>query len=363
MTADASVPPRAATLPVRLGGAVTAGQPGRVPVMYDVARRAGVSHQTVSRVINHHPNVRPETRRKVEEAIAELGYRPNAAARTLVTSRARTVGVVAAHTTLFGPASILLAVEQAARARGYSVNVASLAELTTEAVNDAFDYLEHLRVAGIVVIAPQRTAADAMLRLPPSVPVVAVDGGMQAELPIVCVDQTEGARLMTEHLLALGHRTVHHLAGPDDWLEAEERIVGWQETLRAAGCEVPHVPRGDWSAGSGHRYGRELARDPEVTAVFAANDQMALGLLRALEEAGRSVPGDVSVGGFDDVPEAEFYGPGLTSVRQGFAELGERSMTTLMRLLDGERVELGRVADRTVGPQLVRRRSTAAPPR
>lgn len=342
---------------------MTAEPTGRVPVMHDVARRAGVSHQTVSRVLNDHPNVRPETRRKVEEAIAELGYRPNAAARTLVTARSRTIGVVAAHTTLFGPASILLAVEQAARALGYSVNVASLADLTTESANDAFAYLEDLRVAGIVVIAPQRAAADAILRLPPSVPVVAVDGGMQAELPIVCVDQVEGARLMTEHLLALGHRTVHHLAGPEDWLEAEERIVGWGETLRAAGSEVPPVLRGDWSARSGYRQGVELARDPSVTAVFAANDHMALGLLRALEEAGRDVPGDVSVGGFDDVPEAEFYGPGLTSVRQGFSELGERSLSTLMRLLDGQTVELGRVPDRTVGPRLVRRRSTAAPSR
>ena len=334
----------------------------RNPVMHDVARLAGVSHQTVSRVLNEHPHVRPETRRKVEDAIASLGYRPNAAARTLVTSRTRTVGVVAAGTTLFGPASILLAIEQAARRRGHSVNVASLADLSTESVKEAFGYLESLRVAGIVVIAPQQTATDAMLELPSDLPVVAVDGGLDADLPIVCVDQAEGARQMTEHLLALGHRTVHHVAGPSDWLEAEERIVGWEQTLLAAGREVPALLRGDWSARSGYEQGRVIARDPDVTAVFVSNDQMALGLVKALEEAGRRVPEDVSVGGFDDVPEAEFYGPGLTSVRQGFAEVGERSIDTLLRVVEGVHVPLGRVPGRTVAPQLVRRRSTAPPP-
>ncbi|WP_336921701.1 LacI family DNA-binding transcriptional regulator [Aquipuribacter sp. SD81] len=341
---------------------MAAQRPDRAPVMHDVARLAGVSHQTVSRVLNDHPHVREETRRRVEEAIATLGYRPNAAARTLVTSRTRTLGVVAAGTTLFGPASTMLAIEQAARSHGYSVTVASLPDLSTEAVSEAFGYLESLRVAGVVVIAPQRTAADAMLELPADLPVVAVDGGLDADLPIVCVDQAEGARLMTEHLLALGHRTVHHVAGPADWLEAEERVVGWRQMLEAAGRPVPEVVRGDWSARSGYERGRALAADPDVTAVFTANDQVALGVLRALEEAGRRVPGDVSVGGFDDVPEAEFYGPGLTSVRQGFGDVGERSIATLLSLLEGRAVELGRVPSRTVAPRLVRRRSTAPPP-
>lgn len=333
----------------------------RAPVMHDVARLAGVSHQTVSRVLNDRPNVREPTRRRVQAAIAELGYRPNAAARTLVTSRSRTVGVVAAGTTLFGPASILLSVEQAARARGYAVNVAPLAEMTVEELNDAFSHLADLRVAGIIVIAPQQAAADAVLRLPASVPVVTVTGGLGAQLPIVRVDQREGARLMTAHLLDLGHRTVHHLSGPAGWLEAEERVLGWRSALLQAGRRVPEVLSGDWSARSGHEHGRALAGDPTVTAVFAANDQMALGLVRALAEVGLSVPDDVSVGGFDDVPEAEFYGPGLTSVRQGFGELGELGVDTLVRLLDGEPVELGRVPGRTVAPVLVVRRSTAAP--
>jgi DNA-binding LacI/PurR family transcriptional regulator len=342
---------------------MASSQRSRDPVMHDVARLAGVSHQTVSRVLNQHPHVRPDTRRRVEDAIAALGYRPNAAARALVTSRTRTVGVVAAGTTLFGPASMLLAIEQAARSRRYSVTVASLADLSAESVGEAFAYLESLRVAGIVVLAPQRTAADAMLELPAQSPVVAVDGGLDADLPIVCVDQAEGARLMTEHLLGLGHRTVHHVAGPADWLEAEERVAGWRSALEAAGREVPALVRGDWSARSGYERARGLARDPGVTAVFAANDQMALGVVRALEEQGRRVPDDVSVGGFDDVPEAEFYGPGLTSVRQGFAELGERSLDTLLRVVEGQAVPPGRTPERTVAPELVPRRSTAAPPR
>jgi len=337
--------------------------PGRrAPVMHDVALLAGVSHQTVSRVLNDHPNVRAETRVRVQQAITSLGYRRNAAARTLVTRSSRTIGVVAANTTLFGPASILLAVEQAARRRGYSVNVASLADLSTTSVTGAFGYLEDLRVSGVVVIAPQRTAADAMIELPHKVPVVAVDGGLQADLPIVGVDQAEGARLMTEHLLGLGHRTVHHVAGPEDWLEAQERVVAWRATLQAHGRVVPPVLRGDWTAVTAFELGRGLADDPEVTAVFAANDQTALGVVRAMQEHGRSVPEDVSVGGFDDIPEAPFFGPALTSVRQDFGLVGETSIRILIDLFEGGLPPVGRTPERTVVPVLVPRRSTGPAP-
>lgn len=330
--------------------------------MHDVARLAGVSHQTVSRVLNGSPGVRPATRERVEAAIAELGYRPNAAARALVTDRSAAVGVVVADTTLFGPASILLAVEQSVRRRGCEVNVASLPDLDAASVADAFAYLEELRVGGVVVVAPQRTAADVMLALPEGTPVVAVDGGLVADLPIVCVDQAHGAALVTEHLLDLGHETVHHVAGPPDWLEAEERVAGWRATLRDAGRPVPEPVGGGWTAADGYAAGQRLARDPDVSAVFAANDPTALGVVRALQEAGRRVPDDVSVAGFDDVPEAPFYGPALTSVRQNFPELGELAVATLLDLVAGAEVPLGRVPARTVTPSLAVRASTAPPP-
>jgi DNA-binding LacI/PurR family transcriptional regulator len=330
--------------------------------MHDVARLAGVSHQTVSRVLNELPGVRETTRARVDAAIRELGYRPNVAARALVTDVSRAIGVVAADTTLFGPASMLLAIEQSARRRGRDVTVASLTDLDAASVADAFDYLERLRVGGIIVMAPQRTAADAMLALPEDTPVVAVDGGLVADLPIVCVDQGRGAGLVTAHLLDLGHRTVHHVAGPSDWLEAEERVAGWRAALRAAGREVPDLLRGGWTAERGYAAGRRLARDPEVTAVFAANDQTALGVIRALQDGGRRVPEDVSVAGFDDVPEGPYYGPALTTVRQGFPQLGDLAVATLLELVAGGNVPRGRVPGRTVAPTLVVRRSTARPP-
>lgn len=333
------------------------------PGLHDVARLAGVSHQTVSRVLNDHPHVRETTRERVRVAVRELGYRPNVAARTLVTRQARTIGIIAVNTTFFGPASLLAAIESAARDEGWFVSIVSLRRLDGTAVSEALDQLAQLAVAGVIVIAPQRAAAEELLDRPPAVPVVAVDGGLDADLPIVCVDQAAGAGLVTEHLLGLGHATVHHVAGPADWLEAEERVVGWQHALQRAGAGVPELLRGDWSPRSGFEAGLALARDPDVTAVFAANDQMALGVLRALQGEGLAVPDDVSVAGFDDVPEAEFFGPSLSTIRQNFTEVGRRSMTLLMALIRGTEPP----EDRVVAPELVVRGSTAparrTPPR
>ena len=328
-----------------------------VPGLHDVARLAGVSHQTVSRVLNDRPHVREATRERVEQAVRELGYRPNVAARTLVTKQATTLGIIAVRTTFFGPASLLAAIEQAARGEGWFVSIVSLHDLDGPALAAALDQLQRLAVAGVVVIAPQRAATEELRKRPPLVPVVAVDGGLEADLPVVCVDQAAGARLLTEHLLDLGHATVHHVAGPEDWLEAEQRVAGWAEALQLAGARVVEPVRGDWSPRSGYQAGLRLALDPAVTAVFAANDQMALGVVRALQDSGRAVPGEVSVVGFDDIPEAEFVGPGLTTIRQNFAEVGRRSITHLLALVRGEQPP----DDGVVAPQLVVRASTAAP--
>jgi DNA-binding LacI/PurR family transcriptional regulator len=192
--------------------------------------------------------------------------------------------------------------------------------------------------------------------MPEDVPVVAAEAGPDESVPLVAVDQVAGAQLATAHLLELGHRTVWHISGPTDWLEAQDRVNGWRATLDAAGAPAPPVLIGDWSARSGHELGRELAANRDVTAVFVANDQMALGLLRALHEAGRRIPGDISVVGFDDIPEAEFFTPPLTTVRQNFNEMGRRS---LLRLL--EQIESGVREPRreTVPPELIVRASTA----
>ncbi|MFB9673965.1 LacI family DNA-binding transcriptional regulator [Streptosporangium vulgare] len=302
--------------------------------MADVATRAGVSHQTVSRVLNDHPNVRAETRARVLEAINELGYRRNMVARALVTRHTRTLGVVSFDTTLYGPASTVYGIEQAARAAGYFVSMVSLKTIDTAGVRDALGYLAEQAVDGIVVVAPQRSAAPALADVPTDIPVVAVEGSHAGEVSVVSVDQVEGARLATRHLLDLGHETVWHVAGPSDWLEADGRIEGWREVLTAAGRPVPELLSGDWSPRSGYEAGLLLAATPGVTAVFVANDQMALGALRAFAEQGVRVPERLSIVGFDDIPESEFFTPPLTTIRQDFGAVGKHSIEVLLRQME-----------------------------
>jgi DNA-binding LacI/PurR family transcriptional regulator len=332
----------------------------KAAVISDVARLAGVSHQTVSRVINGSDQVRPTTRDRVLAAMRKLDYRPSAVARALVTGRSRTLGVVTFNTTLFGPASTLVGIERAAAAAGYGVSIVSLESLGREAVTYAIERLRMQGIDGVVVIAPLIGAMGALWELPASLPAVAVEAGHEDGVPSVAVAQYDGARLATEHLLALGHRTVHHLAGPADFHEAGQRIEGWRAALQDAGAPAPPLVRGDWSPESGYKAGRRLLeQSPELTAVFAANDQMALGLLRVLSEEGRSVPGDVSVAGFDDIPEAAYFTPPLTTVRQDFNEMGRRSLHVLL-----EQIESGRrTAAREVVPAVLLERASTGPPR
>ncbi|WP_405577561.1 LacI family DNA-binding transcriptional regulator [Streptomyces sp. NBC_01190] len=318
--------------------------PRRAPTMADVAQVAGVSHQTVSRVLSNHPNVRDTTRAEVQRAIEELGYRRNSSARALVTRRTLTLGVVACNPTLFGPASMLFGLEEAARDEGYMVSAVTLRRYTARALADAIDHLSDWGVEGIVVMVPQRAAVAALAELRLPFPVVTVEGGHSLPIPGVSVDQELGARLVTGHLLGAGHRTVWHVAGPPDWLEAGARVSGWRATLEEAGAEVPPPLVGDWTPLSGYRAGQELAgrvaasgarrRSPDVSAVFVANDQMALGVMRAFREAGLTVPGQVAIAGFDDIPEAEFFAPPLTTVRQDFTAVGQASIRLLVSRLE-----------------------------
>ncbi|KIQ66347.1 LacI family transcriptional regulator [Kitasatospora griseola] len=336
-------------------GTETADLESRQPVMADVAKLAGVSHQTVSRVLNGAPHVRPGTRDRVLAAIRELDYRPNSAARALVTRRSQTLGVVSFESTLYGPASMLDGIERAARSAGYFVSVASLRSLDSRSVQEAVDRLRDQGVEGVVVIAPQTSAVSAVAKLSSSIPVVAVGSGTRSSIPTVSVDNLSGAVAAVQQLLDLGHRTVHHLAGPAGWLESQDRQEGWRRTLEAAGARVPAVETGDWSARSGYEAGQRIAALADVTAVFCANDHMALGLLRALHEGGRSVPDDISVVGFDDIPEAAYFIPPLTTVRQDFGELGRRALELLVAELSGATRPGARVR---VAPEMVLRRST-----
>lgn len=322
--------------------------------MADVARLSGVSKMTVSRVLNGHPRVSPRTRTRVLAAMAELDYRPNTAARALVTGRSRILGIVSFNTALYGPASTLAGLEEAAREAGYFVSIATLRAGTPWTPEAVAKHLRAQSVDGIIINAPHDWTVKALRHLPAAVPVVAIDA-QPGSVPSVAVDQRAGAVKATEHLLSLGHETVWHVAGPADWASAQAREQGWRDALRRAGRAVPEVVRGDWSARSGYSCGRELAAHAGPTAIFAANDQMALGVLRALQEAGLGVPGRVSLVGFDDAPEAGYFWPPLTTVRQDFETLGRRSIELLVEQIKGTPRAARRV---TVEPTLVTRASS-----
>jgi DNA-binding LacI/PurR family transcriptional regulator len=332
-------------------------QAGRQASLTDVAELAGVSHMTVSRVVNGTGPVRAETRAKVLAAVQRLDYRPNSAARALATGRSGTLGVVALDSTLYGPASTLFGIENAAREAGYSITISSVGTPHRASISDAVENLRRQAVEGIVVIAPHVAAAKALAVVPQDTPLVAVGGGERAAVPVIAVDQYDGARRVTEHLLALGHKTVWHVAGPADWLEARDRERAWRETLKRYGAPEPRVVRGDWSSRSGYEAGKSLAGQKGLTAVFVANDQMALGLLRAFTEAGMRVPQDVHVAGFDDVPEAAYFNPPLTTVRQDFIEVGRRTFRMLAERIDGRQppshnlVEAELIVRESTGPR------------
>ena len=333
------------------------GRRRKPAVMADVAKLAGVSHQTVSRVINASQQVRPETRDRVLAAMRMLDYRPNTMARALATGRSRTLGVVSFDTTLYGPASTLFSIHRAAHEGGYFISTVSLRTLDRESFLDAVERLRGQGVEGILVIAPQTDAAHSVLQLPDDLAVVAVEAGPERGVPVVAVDQVAGAAQATRHLLELGHRTVWHIAGPEDWLEAQQRIAGWRQVLQAAAADTPPIQIGDWSPRSGYEIGQRLALDPEVSAVFVGNDQMALGLLRAMHEAGRAVPGVVCVVGFVDVPVAAYFTPPLTTVRQDFMEVGRQSFHLLVQEISAGSRSSRRLS---VAPELVIRHSTAS---
>lgn len=340
--------------------ATDAGTTRRRAVMADVGRLAGVSHQTVSRVINGSPHVRAQTRQRVLDAMVALGYRPNPAARALVTGRSHTVGVVSFDTTLYGPASTLLGIERAAHEAGYFIIVASLKRLDRPSVTEAVERLCRHGVDGILAITPHDEGAEALLHTPGDVPLVAVEAGPDHAVPVVTIDQFAGAADATRHLLDLGHETVWHIAGPGDFLESRDRVSGWRSTLEAAGAEVPPALTGDWSARSGYDIGRRLGVHREITAVFVANDQMALGVLRAMHERGRRIPADVSVVGFDDIAEAPYFLPPLTTVRQDFDQMGSHGVRVLLRMIDaGRPLQMAH----ELRPELVVRASTGVIPR
>lgn len=316
--------------------------------MGDVAASAGVSAQTVSRVVNGSPRVDPATRERVEAAMASLGYQVNRTARALRTGRFHTIGVVVATLATVGNSRMLQAIADAAARDGYALTVVTAG--ARDAVADSFTRLHDQGVDGAIVLN-EATALARGVELPEGLALVVVDSPPDDRYAVVQTDHAAGARSAVTHLLERGHRTVWHLAGPTDSYAAAERERGWREALTDAGAEPPALLRGSWTAASGFAVARALPA--EATALFVANDQMALGALRALAEAGRDVPGDVAVIGFDDVEDAADYRPPLTTVRQDFDALGAAAVAALVSAIEGTPVER-----RTLEPTVVVRASS-----
>lgn len=329
----------------------------RKPNISDVAQAAGVSYQTVSRVLNNAPDVSAATRERIQRVIKDLGYRRSRTATALSTSRSTAIGILADGSPRFGPVGTLLALEKVARQKGYFTTVVTVEEPYEDSVPKALDTLDEIDVDGIIVIAPVLSMATAVRGAAIHVPVEMIAAGVSStpNLFIYSEDQELGARMATQHLIDLGHTDIGHLAGSMEWFDGRVRKRGWEGALRDAGLPSGVCLEGDWSPGWAYETGLQLVREGRVPqAVFAASDHTALGFIRALSESGIRVPEDVSVVGYDDIEGSDFFLPPLTTVRQDFTALAHASIKVLLGAIEGREV------DRAPSePTLVARQSAA----
>lgn len=322
----------------------------------DVASVAGVSHMTVSRVINNYPNVRESTRQRVLDVIEELNFRPNGAARALASQRTRRIGVMVDSDVSYGPSSTVRAVESAARASGYSVTTVSLRD-GARSPDDALGHLTDQGVDAICVVAPRSSSVAALRKLVVGVPVLVLKPEADPHFLTVSVDQQIGTRLVVDHLVELGHRDIVHVSGPLDWLDARARERAFYMRAKSWGLRARPTVVGDWSADFGYEFARSLRGLPDYTAIFSANDEMALGIIHGLIERGIDVPSEISVVGFDNLPVARHFLPPLTTVWQDFTTVGIKAVDVLRAAIEGRELP----TETTVATELVVRESTAPP--
>ncbi len=326
------------------------------PSIYDVAKQAGVSHMTVSRVLNGHPNIRETTRERVLQAIDEMNYTRSSIARALATRRAMRIGVLVDSPVQYGPNSTLRALEGAARDAGYAISAFSVSDDDDRQIDTGVVDLVTQGVDALCVIAPRESSLDLLGQQDTGLPTVVIKSEPHPEMHTAGVDQCRGAKLAVSHLISLGHSRILHLAGPLDWYDARVREQGWRDALAAADLPLTEPAVGDWTSDFGYEYGSSLDLG-DATAIFAANDQMALGLIHGLSDRGIRVPDDVSVVGFDDLPDARHFLPPLTTVRQDFAALGALALQIIIAAIEGESTE----EHEMIEPLLIVRRSTVSP--
>ncbi len=327
--------------------------------IYDVARLAKVSHQTVSRVLNNNPSIRPETKTRVLKAMESLGYRPSLAARALASSRSKMLGILSSDTDFTGPAAMVHHMEAAARAQGYFVVTVGIDANDEESVQSGIDHLMKLGIEGLALVTPQLRAVEIARAAVSGIPVVTLDSMYRMDELAVSVDNFAGGAAATQHLIDLGHRNIVHISGPQGWFESTTRAAGYTATMLNANL-VPQVIDGDWLIDTGYRIGKKLDIDSkEVTALFIANDRMSFGFMHAMRERGIEVPKRLSIVGFDDLEESTYSSPPLTTLRQDFKALGNRAMNLLLAEISGTSTKK---LDRLI-PELIQRGSTAAPPK
>ena len=328
------------------------------PSIYDVAKQAGVSHMTVSRVLNGHPNIRESTRERVLQAIDEMNYTRSSIARALATRRAMRIGVIVDSPVQWGPNSTLRAIESAARDAGYAISAFSISDDEESQIDAGVAELVTQGVDALCVIAPRASSLDLLRQQSTGLPTLVIKAEPDAEMHTAAVDQRAGAMAAVMHLIEMGHRSIAHLSGPLDWYDARAREQGWRDALADAGLPIAPPVVGDWTSDYGYTFGKTYDF-ADATAVFAANDQMALGLVHGLTERGLRVPEDVSVVGFDDLPDARHFLPPLTTVRQDFAALGSLALQIIIAAIEGDDIAEHDIIE----PRLIVRGSTAAPRR
>lgn len=323
--------------------------------MADVARAAGVSMQTVSRALNNSAPVSEATRQRIMRIVRETGYRPNISARSLASRRSHIMGVLVIGQAHHGLASTLLSVEEAARDAGYLVTISRATPDPVE-VADAIENLVAQAPECVIVLAQHGASVPVLLQHRVGVPFVLQLSGQEGldGISTVSVDQDAAVRQLLEHLVAIGRRSITHIAGPRTWTDATSRIDSFERACAELGVDGSVIDAGSWDAADGHRLGQAIAAGVLPDAVMAANDDLALGVLAAFDEAGIRVPEDVAVTGFDDVRGAGFFNPPLTTIRQDFERLGHESVACARSLCDD-----GAVSDLRVPPTLIVRASTA----
>jgi len=332
--------------------------PTKAATIYDVAQAAGVSHQTVSRFLKGYPGIRPETRGKVERALGELDYRPNLTARSLKSGRSHRIGALTHELSNVGPSRVAEGASAAARESGYVLDLVSLDARSAGEIEQSLDLITQHELAGILALSSTdemtRAFETTEFRVPVFIDVEVDDAVSSHRSGLTSV----GIPAVIDHLAGLGHRSFLHIAGPTMWRAARNRILAFHRELEARGLHSAGVLPGDWSARSGYEAIAGLPRLPDATAIVAANDQTALGAMLALKERGVRIPDDVSVVGIDDIPEAAYFDPPLTTVHIDFEMQGRASVHKLIAQI--ERTEPRQVT--VPPPRLVVRRSSGPPP-